>query len=74
MSVASLAVKTAFAVAVLAEAAAAVAEEAAAVALVAAAVCEVVALAASTNKNHFAASVFELIGTDPLDVWAVIQI
>ena len=52
----------------MAELAAAVAELAAAVALVAAAEADVVAAAASTNKAHFAASVFELIGCEPEDV------
>ena len=53
--------------------AAAVALDAAAVALAAAAVALVDAAAASTNNAHFALSVFVLIGVDPLDVCAVIQ-
>ena len=73
VSVASLAVSTALAVAMTAWAVAVVALAALAVALVAAAVALVVALAASTSKTHLATSVFELIGTAPLDVCAVMQ-
>ena len=46
---------------------------AAADALAAALVAEVVADAASTSSAHFALSVFVLIGCEPLDVCAVIQ-
>ncbi len=49
------------------------AELAAALALEAAAVWLVVALAASTNKTHLAASVFVLMGTDPELVCATIH-
>ena len=73
VSVASLAVKTAFAVAITACAVAVLAELAAALALEAAAVWLVVALAASTNKTHLAASVFVLMGTDPELVCATIH-
>ena len=79
-AVAELAASLAFVVAVSlcpdavdAELAAAVAELAAAVALVAAAVALVAAVAASTNNDHFALSVFEVSGWEPLDVCAVIQ-
>ncbi len=73
VSVASLAVKTAFAVAITACAVAVLADELALDALEAAAVCDVVALAASTNKTHLAASVFVLMGTDPELVCATIH-
>ena len=49
------------------------AEDAAAVAELAAAVCDVVAEAASTSSDHFAASVFDVSGCDPLEVCAVTQ-
>ena len=60
--------------ALVAELAAAVALLAAAVALEAAAEADVVALAASTNKSHFAESVFVVNGCDPEDVCAVLAI
>ncbi len=50
-----------------------VAEVEAALALEAAAVWLVVALAASTNRTHLAASVLLEIGWDPDEVWATIQ-
>ena len=54
--------------------AAAVWELEAAVADAAAAFWDVVADAASTIKDHFALSVFDVNGWDPEDVWAVKQI
>jgi len=69
--VADVAASLAFVVAVVALDAAAVALEAAAVALAAAAAVEVVTVAASTMRSHFALSVLVVSGCAPEDVCAV---